>query len=380
MRFSILGRRAQIRGIDFSLAMIIFSVTMTQVLILTSTFIEGNRTFISFEEREAKAEGLASEIAFSPGISGGTTSWELSSTATLIGSNWTFGMSDYGKLNPFKAARLSNWSVSDWELDYDIIKASTSTTNDFKIQIVSPLKIEILSINDDNANSILIDGTVTRFNKPIGGAKISGFAVNATQDVAQGYTVSNSVGNFSVNVSYNFALEINDYYSIVVFAEFGSNTQDIVISNHLRGIGSLPANIGRISLSNSSDFTEGYAVNVTTEFDVTISSASVLALFPGYLSGQLNHSTGVLEKVSGANIWTIDDLKSPFTGSVLYLAMGFQGVVLDSIAYLNFPVTLDDEFSKAIEPRLTIQSSSSTGVLIIEVRGLILLLLVTIWG
>ena len=79
------SRRGQIRGIDFSLSMIIFLLTMSQILILTNNFIVSSRSHQSTLERNSYTDGLARDMLFSEGAVG-TADWENTLSNLITGS------------------------------------------------------------------------------------------------------------------------------------------------------------------------------------------------------------------------------------------------------------------------------------------------------
>ena len=63
------------RGIDFSLSMVIFLLTMSQVLILTSNFIISNRSYQDSIEGTTFADSLARDIVLTNGQNASGNDW-----------------------------------------------------------------------------------------------------------------------------------------------------------------------------------------------------------------------------------------------------------------------------------------------------------------
>lgn len=371
------SRRAQVRGIDFSLAIIIFSLTMGQVVLLTNTFIDGNRSHIDFQERQEFADSTASQFIFSTGYGQGTENWASIPTNELLAENWNLGLTTSGKIDPFKLSRLSNWSMSEFSINYDNAKIGMNLTKDYQIQILNPIDVDITAITEPSTNSINIQGKVTKSSKPLFDAEIWVYTVNSTSDIAQGYGTSNSNGVYSINATYVNNLETDQFYTIVAIARFGLHSEDTAITTYQRGSPAIPT-YGNISLFEQSG--AGYTVNVTTEFDASVNYGSIVALYPGVGPLTPNNTKGIMSPLI-ANQWN-GSLAVPPTNTVVFVAMGLQGGPtgsFTSLAYINFPVTLDDEISNSLQPSKTSLSTSSSRLVSIMTRGLIMDIIMTIW-
>ncbi len=366
------SRRAQVRGIDFSLAIIIFSLTMGQVVLLTNTFIDGNRSHIDFQERQEFADSTATQLVFSPGYGQGTENWGLIPTNALLAGNWNLGLTTSGNIDPFKQSRLSNWSMSDYAINYDTAKTGMNLTKDFQIQINNPINVEITTITDVPVDIINVVGTVTKSSKPLFEAEVWIYVVNSTGGVAQGYGISNSNGMYSINAT---NLVSDQFYTVVAISRFGLHSEDTAITPYQKGTPASIPTYGNISLFEQID--AGYTVNVTTEFDPSVDSVSIVALYPGSALGTPNNTKGTMSPLI-ANQWNAS-LAVPPTKTVVFVAMGLQGGAFTSLTYVNFPVTLDDEISNTLQPSKTKSSTSSSHLVSIMTRGLLMDIILTIW-
>ncbi|OLS25436.1 MAG: hypothetical protein HeimC2_18920 [Candidatus Heimdallarchaeota archaeon LC_2] len=368
------SRRAQIRGIDFSLAIIIFSLTMGQVLLLTNTFIDGNRSHIDFQERQEFADSTAIQFVFTTGYSGfgqGTENWASIPTNALLAENWNLGLTTSGNIDPFKQSRMSNWTTSDYAINYEVAKTGMNISADYQIQILNPINVEITTISDTTPTSIDVTGTVTKASKPLFGSEIWVYVVNNLGSVAQGYAASNSNGQFSINIA---GLTNNQFYTVVAISRFGLHSEDAAITPYQKGTVAIIPNYGNISLFEQID--DGYTVNVTSELDVSVDTASVVALYPGL--GQ--NSTNSIMSPLIANQWN-GSLRVPPTKTIVFVVTGLlvDGTTVRSLAYVNFPLTLDDEISNSLQPLKIKSSTSSSQLVSIMTRGLLMNIILTIW-
>lgn len=369
------SRKAQIRGIDFSLSIIIFSLTIGQILLLTNTFIDGNRSQVDFEERLEFVDSLANQLVLNTGYGQGTENWAAISTTILNADpNWILGLSTRGAVDPYKLGRLSNNSIADLEIDYLLAQKGLNISKDFRLEITKPIDVEITSSISDINNFYRIEGSVSKSEKPLFNAKIWIYIVAPDGTVQQNYTTSDSNGLFLVQG--NVLLSDDTEYFVGAIAQFGHNSEDIDVSNLINGSPVL-ATKGRISIMNSTNVGSGNNANITAELSAPgTSTINIIAMYPGN-SGENNFSSQPLTEAI-PNIWVNSNTAIPPSGSVLFLATGTDGP--DSyIAYMDFPVSLDGSISSVMEPVKIPSSDSSSRFLSAIVRGVLLNVVITIW-
>jgi hypothetical protein len=294
-------RRGQIRGIDFSLAMVIFLLTMSQILILTNNFIESNSTHQNLQERQSETNRILEDIVSSPGGYIGGNDWSSISTNSLNVSSWDFGLLTNESLDPFKFGRLSSSSLDEYRLNYDILNEVLETGNKkFRIEVVNPLNISISSVVNNNPN-LQISGEVTLNDRPID-SEINIFVIDENSVVVDTTTYSDSLGAFSINVPMSF---LSNAYTVVAMAKYGQSTQDIAYHTFLNTAPS----IGSTKLSVfKGDTTLGYAVNITGEKnDIT---GRITALYQGFL-GQQNYTSALAMNEINPGFWTQNQERVP---------------------------------------------------------------------
>ncbi|MCE7737633.1 MAG: hypothetical protein GPJ54_22270 [Candidatus Heimdallarchaeota archaeon] len=367
------SRKAQIRGIDFSLSIIIFSLTIGQILLLTNTFIDGNRSQVDFEERLEFVDSLASQLVLNTGYGQGTENWAATSSAILnADQNWILGLSTAGSIDPYKVGRLSNNSISDLEIDYLLAQKGLNLSKDLRLEITNPIDVKITSATAIS-DLYRVEGTASKSEKPLFGVKIWIYIVAPDGSVQENYTTSDSNGSFLVQGSVALA---NENYFVGVIARFGHNSEDIDISNIQNGV-SVPTK-GRISIQNTTNFVNGNAVNITAELPTpNTSTINIITMFP-VNPGQDNYTLQPLTSPI-SNMWVNDATTIPTSGSVLFLATGLDLGGNGFLAYVDFPLSLDGSISEVIEPVKIPSSDSSSRFISIMVRGILLNVVITIW-
>ncbi|MHA2171418.1 MAG: hypothetical protein ACXAB7_16140 [Candidatus Kariarchaeaceae archaeon] len=365
-------RRGQIRGIDFSLAMVIFLLTMSQILILTNNFIESNSTHQNLQERQSETNRILEDIVSSPGGYIGDSDWSSISTNSLNTSSWDFGLLSNQSLDPFKFGRLASSSLDEYILTYDALNEVLETGNKkFRIEVVNPLNISISSVIDNNPN-LLISGEVTLNDRPID-STINIFVIAADSSVARGITHSDSLGNYNIAIDLNLDLDnfASTAYTVVAMAKYGQSVQDVAYHTFLNtapSVGSTKLSVFR------GDTSLGYGVNVTGE--TNDATAQITVLYQG-VTNQENYTTQPLIQTTG--FWRGDGIPLPERGMVVLILHERDLTDLNFNAVVSFPILLDNEISNMIEPSTASGSqvaSISTSILI---RGVLLYLRVSTW-
>ncbi|MFV2016771.1 MAG: hypothetical protein ACC656_15170 [Candidatus Heimdallarchaeota archaeon] len=260
------SRKAQVRGIDFSLAIIIFTLTLGQILILTNTFIDGNRSQIDFEKRAEFVDSLGNQLVFNTGFGQGTEDWGAISTSTLNSDpNWNLGLSTAGSIDPYKIGRLSNNSISNLEIDYLSAKSGLNLSKNFRLEIIKPINVIITNTTDNVArNFITVEGFASKSSLPLSGAQIWAYIVDPSGTVQQNQTISDSNGLFTVQVD---TIHVpGTYYTVGVIARYGFSSEDVAIRGHPY-LTSEPTR-AKISVTNSTNIGIGFTVNITAEMFV----------------------------------------------------------------------------------------------------------------
>ncbi|MHA2098109.1 MAG: hypothetical protein ACW99A_05435 [Candidatus Kariarchaeaceae archaeon] len=368
------SRRGQIRGIDFSLAIIIFTLTLGQILLLTNTFIDGNRSQIEFEERQEFADSLANKLVFNSGFNGTSDNWATTPTSSLIADpKWNLGLSTQGSLDPYKLSRLSNRSISTLQLDYDTVKQGMNASNNIRIEILNSITVSVVNINDDFAGTVAIQGFVTKSSSPLFNASLWLYMIDPLQNVIQAQGFSDSLGFYSIPLS--ITTTNNQFYPFAVIARFGLNSEDVYVRNYVRGSPQL-IDTTKVSVLNSSVVGSGSTVRITSEMPAA-SDPTIFALFPGNIQGNTNYTIDTLS-VDGSN-WSNDQILIPPFNSVVFVTIGTAANGTDLVAFVDFPISLDNGISSPVQPSKIPSATSSSRFISVMVRGLIMDVVVTVW-
>ncbi len=212
--------KAQIRGVDFALALLIFVIAFSQVIIVLSNLLIPSLVQMETYSQEQELNKLYSNIFNSKG---NPTNWGTISTDALLdfklglmGSNLEL---DFTKIN-----RLTS-DISDyWALNYLDVKVSYGLIRDFAVSIYSPISIEIESFTAA-FGTITIEGVVKELLTPIENADIWVLSIDDNNNVATNYTTTQ---NFSGEIKFQAVINADetDHYTIVAFAQVGEIYQD----------------------------------------------------------------------------------------------------------------------------------------------------------
>lgn len=215
------NKKAQVRGVDFALAMLIFLVAFSQVILVLTSLMYPTLNQMSTYSEEQDMNKLYQNIFFSPGK---PTNWAQIPLNDL--ANYRLGLhsSSYDGLDFSKINRLV-YDISDyWRITYVKAKTSYSLIHDFSIEIKSPLRLEVTDVSI-SFNTMTIQGVVYHFNTLLEDAKITAFAVNHNYAVSMNYTATQKIDSTTKFIS-TLTVQSSNTYSIVVFATYGEIYQD----------------------------------------------------------------------------------------------------------------------------------------------------------
>ncbi len=223
-------KRAQIRGIDFALALLIFILAFSQVILVLTNLLIPSLVQLEAYSQEQEVNKHFSNVFLTQGT---PTSWGTIPTDVLpefkLGLQNTHGLLDFTKIN-----RLVSGVSSYWAIDYVSVKISYSMIKDFVIEITSPINIEINSM-EVFYSYIEVKGEVLEYYTSIEGANIWAFAIDSENQVS---TNSTTTKNIDDSIAFSVAIPIDaaDYYVVAIIAEVGGIYQDYEVK-HLERVG-----------------------------------------------------------------------------------------------------------------------------------------------
>lgn len=215
--------KAQIRGVDFALALLIFVIAFSQVIIVLSNLLIPSLVQMEMYSQEQELNKLYSNIFYSEG---NPTNWGTISTENLV--DFKLGlMGINNELDFTKINRLTSGISDYWALNYLNVKVAYGLIRDFAVSIYSPITIEIKSFTAAYG-VITINGVVKELLTPVIDAKVWVLSVDENNNVATNYTTTQNIAG---DIKFRAVLNADetDHYTIVVFAQVGEVYQDYTV-------------------------------------------------------------------------------------------------------------------------------------------------------
>ena len=326
------NKRAQIRGVDFALALLIFVIAFSQVIIVLSNLLIPSMVQLETYSQEQELNKLYSNIFLS---TGNPSDWGQIGTSSLV--DFRLGLLDYKETLDFtKINRLSSGISDYWYINYIRVKASYALTRDFAIGIYSPISIII----DDWGvafDDITIYGEVTNHQTPIEGAEVWVFVINGNNEVYTNYTTTKVISD-SISFKSTFEVNVTNFYSVVAFAQVGEIYQDYTTLNLESSDG---INYGEADFELTPYVREN-TVSLHSSIDVSIprtilsDEAAVFALFPTKNFDVSYYKLDMLKVGNDeGNVYLSENIPIPSEGLALILVhereasthrLGFMGV------------------------------------------------------
>ncbi len=355
---------------------------MTQILVLTNSFITANRSHLNQLENQGIVDSIGGDILSNPG----TSDWVNSPTLS-IPSDWDFGLSSDDGISPYKLSRLSHRSLDSMILDYDKIAGGLDIdSKTYQIEVYNTIKTRIISIDTAALPIAIISGNVTQNQRLVNNADVWIFAIDHTNYViSQAQATTDSSGFYSKTMNIiNGAALANTHITFIVIAKYGNSAQDASIQ---RVAVDTPTNTitddGKISVFENSASITGYTVDIKTSRNT--GDAVLTSFYPGLDTSTINNTQillggGVSDVYEGADIWSYDDFVIPNSGLAVILLLEIDLGEVTHVGLLNFPTALDDNISNIISPVSIPNAVSSVSIQSIMVRGVIMNFKITIWG
>ncbi|MFW9853170.1 MAG: hypothetical protein ACFFDS_09515 [Candidatus Thorarchaeota archaeon] len=269
------NKKAQIRGVDFALALLIFVIAFSQVIIVLSNLLIPSMVQLETYSQEQELNKLYTNIFLS---TGNPSNWGYIGTSSL--TDFRLGLLDNKEtLDYTKINRLSNGISDYWYINYISVKASYGLTRDFAIGVYSPISIDIdYSVAFDD---ITITGQVTEHQTPIENADVWVFVINGNNEVYTNYTTTKVISD-TISFKSTFVVNVTNFYSVVAFAQVGEIYQDYTTLNLESSDG---INYGEANF-DLNPFVRENTVSLYSSIDVSLprstlsDEAAVFALFP----------------------------------------------------------------------------------------------------
>ncbi len=352
MRFS---RRAQIRGIDFSMALIIFMLVMSQILIMTSNLIQTNYEAAQISEENLRIQNSARVIVSTPGV---PQNWGTTLTAALP-ANWNFGLTkgNTNSLDPNKVGRLSDLTNSTYRLTYSDVKQGLNSTlgdKTFALRIKYTINVSITSVVGAGAN-VNVGGIVTDGGQGLNLSSVWVFGVNSA-GVVSSNTQTLANGSFSVALTFGSP---PSYARIIAIASYGDISQAMTSTTYINTVTPTVA-------------------NVTLQETSSISSGLTLGMSVSGASADYNYYALFIPPTASTTSSTADTLSGGTSGSLIIPETGIVVAVvvsqtIDEVGVQSFPTTIDMQPTNI--PKTTSNSYTTSALC----RGILIIVEFTIW-
>jgi hypothetical protein len=341
------NKKGQVRGVDFTLATLIFVLVLTQVLLLLGNIVEPNIDQIDSSNTYEKATTLISQLT-SPGL---PINW---GTSFSLPADFSFGLSLPGSewLDFSKISRISPSSSSNWLVDYTTIAESLKLERNLDIAIeISPVySVTINQTIFHSANTVIdVDGRITSGGLGVNYSRIWIFAIHesgqALSNSSYVFTDSNGYYSSGVDVATVNTLAEDDYL-IAVFCQIGGSQsyQVIMVSD---GSGTPSFSSGLTVLQG--DTTLGNTLFVEADTSLVAPTAVATVIYPysttfSYQSTSLNSSL----QTDATHV-----LKAPVNGSAIVF-VSQTSVAANQYGFCALPSFIDGGYISIITPGVEI--------------------------
>jgi hypothetical protein len=354
--------------------MVIFLITMGQVIVLTSTFIENSQNSQGLTSRQTTTQNFALDILNTPGTDGIDLLWADTPTISLT-AGWRFGLSNgNGAIDPFKMGRVADNSAVDYLLSYDEVKAATQIDRDFSISFESTVNVSINSIVAAGVDSLNVVGAVKSSGSGVSGASMWIFTYDSNaRTINQIFSTTNETGYFDVTLlsaEGPDTLASSNFHLVSAITGFGVGNQAIDYELFFPS----PSVVNPIGQSIVEGSGTGYSITISSD-NTGGGAANVdhFALYGGF--GQNFTQGGV--PVNSGTTWD-QTLAIPQTGLVGFFTFDSNGG--DNLAFSSFPLIADGEHVSPLEPIDPFGQTFTVFDKIISVRGVLLKFSFTTWS
>jgi len=350
-----LRRRAQVRGIDFTAALLVFMLVMSQILIMTSNLIQINYHANVASETASDVINVGTGIL---SISGSPQNWATTPTASLPAS-WQFGMKDQSgsEVDPNVLSRLADTTNSSFRITYSDLSNGLNSTlggKPFRLVVNYTHTVSITSITPSGSN-LQVRGQVSDNNLALNGSEVWVFGVNSA-GVVSSSTTSLSNGTYIATLTYG---ALPSYAQVVVISKYGYSSQSMTDQVYINSVTPTTANI---TLQDRTSTTSLHQVDL--HVSGTDTNYDYYALFIPVSGSSVSSTSDV---ASGGTSGT---LPIPDLGLVVTVVVG-QGT--NEVGVSAFPIASN------VGPAANPNSSSDSFTSIVSCRGILVEVILTVW-
>ncbi len=318
------NKKGQIQGVDFALAMIVFMIIFTEVIVLSLSFLEPKYQNLGREAFETRANQVADAFYMSAGY---PTDWEYDYSSDFN----SFGLRQLGttSLDANKIARITPNAL--YSISYENLKRNISREEEMGFQF------RIESLFSVSASLALTQPTGTiDIETSLGDCSVWIFVVAPNSSVI--YTqrdITDSLGVLSLPIDLGTALLPTGYYTVVAFAEsqygvFAVDYTNVIIGSSVNH--GFKTCIQESETSNGLAYIQTYCAQALTSLGVTV-------VFPFSPGGEAYSNE--VSIINTPNTFETHQLRIPANGTSVILVSVDSPLGIQRKAYI-YPSLLND--------------------------------------
>jgi hypothetical protein len=349
------SKKGQVRGIDFALALLIFIIAFSQVIIVLSNLLIPSLVQMETYSQEQELNKIYSNVFGTQGL---PVDWGTISTNDL--TNYRIGLLENSENLDFtKINRLSTGISSYWSIDYIRAKTSLGLVRDFAIEIYSPITITINTVSIA-FNTIIVKGTVTEYQTPIEGADVWIFSIDTGNNVATNYTQTHDI---SGEISFTSTLNVNvaGYYTIVAFAEVAEIYKDYTLVRYEReeaGLDYYPIDFDLSPFVRENSGSISCSADVSFDRTTLSDEADVAVVFP-FSGFDVSFYTTNMQQVNNieGQLYLAENVMIPSDGVAVVVVQEREGTTYRA-GYMGVPMFLTEAHGGAFGPVSELSSTT----------------------
>ncbi len=370
-------RRSQIRGVDFTVAMIIFMLTMMNVLVVTNNLISD-----STSTSKVEIQGNAIDRTLKTLIStSGSPNWNNLDSATLATMNWSIGLQSDGNndLNDLKLNRLSQTNIPEYLLSYqEIGNHLPSQGKVYRLETFSPLNNSILSITPIGTD-LRIVGIVTLNDNPLQNTNITihliSLGLSGVTTVQTVFSSTNSTGYYDDLI---VGILPANFVGVLSFADFLGTVQDYSFGTYQDAVANFQRTNSTILGSSTGS---PNTIDLYVEKEPSNSLSHVWALYPGGKIGEIN-STEISQSSfnsTPATYTLVPGIVIPPAGTVGIFSLQISSFTTGYFSIDVLPTFLDGDIERKLEPIIDPNAVSSISTISVVIREVVVFIRLTVW-
>jgi len=330
------NKKGQIQGVDFALAMIVFMIMFTEVIVLSLSFLEPKYQNLDSEAFETRAGQVADAFFMSAGY---PSDWEYDFTSEFH----SFGLRQVGStsLDANKIARITPNNL--YSINYQNLKRNISREEDMGFQF----RIESLFSVSASLSLTQPTGTI-EIETSLGDCSVWIFVVAPNSTVI--YTQidkTDNLGLLSLPINLGTGILPTGYYTVVVFAESQMGVYAVDYSNVIIGSS---VNYGFKTCIQESEVNNGLTY-IQTYCAQSMSTLGVTVLFPFLPGGEAYSNDESI--INSPNTNEIFEVRMPTNGTCVVLVNANSTAGVQRKVYI-YPSLLNDNlgttFGESIVP------------------------------